>query len=97
MANKKTRFPWKHLIGFLLSITLTLVALWAGLYAGFSMTVIITIITVLAMCQAVLQLLMFMHMTEGEGTIQTGTMLYAAFIGVVVVAGTIWVMSFGMH
>lgn len=56
------------------------------------------IVVGLALVQAAIQLLMFMHMTESEdSSVQVGTILYSVFIAVAVVAGTIWVMSFGMH
>ncbi|RLQ93427.1 cytochrome aa3 quinol oxidase subunit IV [Falsibacillus albus] len=96
-SHSESRFPWKHLVGFIFSIVLTLIALWVGLYSGFSTKMIITFIVILAILQAIIQLFMFMHVTESEnGKWQTGTMLYAAFIAVAIVAGTIWVMSFGM-
>ncbi|MBA4493181.1 cytochrome aa3 quinol oxidase subunit IV [Paenactinomyces guangxiensis] len=89
-------FPWKHLIGFVLSIVLTLMALWVAFQSGLSLKSILVMIVILAIFQAVLQLLMFMHLTEGNsGKIQTGTMLYAAFIAITIVAGSIWVMSSG--
>ncbi|WP_349408929.1 cytochrome aa3 quinol oxidase subunit IV [Pseudalkalibacillus sp. SCS-8] len=98
MAKKSTQFPWQHVIGFLLSIVLTLAALWAALYAGFSMTMIIVIIVGLAIVQAIIQLLMFMHMTESSnGRHQTHIMLHSAFIAVVLVVGTLWVVSYGFH
>lgn len=91
----KSHFPWKHLMGFLFSILLTLMALWATFSSGFSMSIIFAVIIVLAICQAALQLLMFMHITERNSKVQTGTMLYAAFIAITIVAGSIWVMSAG--
>ncbi|WP_064092816.1 cytochrome aa3 quinol oxidase subunit IV [Rossellomorea aquimaris] len=97
MANSHSKFPWSHIVGFALSIVLTLIALWVALSSGFSTDTIIIIIVGLAIIQASIQLLMFMHIRESEdGKYQTATMLYAAFIAVAVVAGTIWVMSFGM-
>ncbi|SHE39807.1 cytochrome aa3 quinol oxidase subunit 4 [Seinonella peptonophila] len=89
------RFPWKHFVGYLLSVVLTLMALWITFSSGFSLSIIFAIIIVLAILQAVLQLLMFMHITERNSKIQTGTMLYAAFIAITIVAGSIWVMSAG--
>ena len=87
-------FPWKHVTGFVLSIILTLLALWVALYSGFSLTALYAVVIIFAVLQAVLQLLMFMHVNEGgSGKIQSGTMLYAAFIAVVVVAGSVWVMA----
>lgn len=90
------RFPWKHLIGFGLSIVLTLMALWVALYTDLSVKTILIIIFLFAVLQALLQLLLFMHMTESSsGKLQTRTMLYAAFIAITVVAGSVWVMSSG--
>lgn len=97
-TNSHSDFPWSHVVGFGLSIVLTLLALWIGFYSGFSLTTIMVIVVGLALVQATIQLLMFMHITESEdSTVQVGTILYAVFIAVAVVAGTIWVMSFGMH
>ncbi|KZZ85411.1 MULTISPECIES: cytochrome aa3 quinol oxidase subunit IV [Bacillaceae] len=93
------KFPWSNVIGFALSIVLTLLALWVGLASGFSDTTILIIIFVFAFFQAALQLLMFMHMTESSsGWIQTLNTVFAAFIAIVIVAGTVWVMgSHGGH
>lgn len=92
-----SHFPWSHVIGFALSIILTLLALWIGFKSGLSNTMIVVAVVGLALIQATIQLLMFMHMTESEDSkIQSGTILYSLFIAVAVVAGTIWVMSFGM-
>jgi cytochrome aa3-600 menaquinol oxidase subunit IV len=89
-------FPWKHVVGYLLSIVLTLLALWVAFKSGFSINVLMTFIYILAFLQAALQLLMFMHMTESSnGKYQTGTMFYAVFIAIVIAAGSVWVMSSG--
>ncbi|MBN8208793.1 cytochrome aa3 quinol oxidase subunit IV [Bacillus sp. NTK071] len=97
-TNSHNHFPWSHVVGFGLSIVLTLLALWIGFYSGYSLTTIMVIVVGLALVQAAIQLLMFMHITESEDSkVQLGTILYAVFIAVAVVAGSIWVMSFGMH
>ncbi|MCA0988836.1 cytochrome aa3 quinol oxidase subunit IV [Guptibacillus algicola] len=100
MANNEqthSHFPWSHVIGFALSIILTLFALWVGFESGLSNTMIVVVVVGLALIQATIQLVMFMHMTESEDSkYQTGTILYALFIAIAVVVGTIWVMSFGM-
>jgi cytochrome aa3-600 menaquinol oxidase subunit 4 len=91
-------FPWKHVIGYLLSIGLTLLALWGALYTDWSLRLILIVIFGLALIQAALQLLLFMHMTEtSSGKFQVTTMLHALFIFIVIIAGSIWVMSFGGH
>jgi cytochrome aa3-600 menaquinol oxidase subunit IV len=95
MANHHETFPWKHIIGFVLSLVLTFAALWVVLSSGLATKLIISIIVILAMLQAGLQLFLFMHLTESDsGKIQTINMAYAFFIAVVVVVGSIWVMWF---
>lgn len=91
-------FPWSHIVGFVLSIVLTIVALWFALHTNFSVKAKLIIIFIFAFLQAVLQLLMFMHIKEGSKGIQTGTMIYAAFIAITVAAGSVWVMAMpGMY
>ncbi|MBC8931927.1 cytochrome aa3 quinol oxidase subunit IV, partial [Escherichia coli] len=63
--------PWKHIVGFALSVILTLLAVWVALYSTLTTNVKVVIIFIFAFIQAALQLLMFMHMTEGrDGKIQ---------------------------
>lgn len=94
-------FPWKHLIGFVLSIVLTLFALWVALYTDLSVTWILIIIFGFAILQAALQLLMFMHVTENSTSsnltsrVQIGNILFAAFVAVVIVIGSVWVLTAG--
>lgn len=88
--------PWTQIIGFILSIALTFLAVWFGLYTNLSYGLIVSIVFVLAFIQAAIQLFMFMHVTEGEGKWQVGKMMSAAFIAIVIVAGTVWVLS-NMH
>ncbi|MFC7373554.1 cytochrome aa3 quinol oxidase subunit IV [Fictibacillus iocasae] len=98
MANPNKRFPMSHVIGLVLSIVMTLAAAWAALESDLSRTVVLVIIVVLAILQAMLQLFMFMHMTESEnGVWQTLNIAYAFFIAITVVAGSVWVMYFGIH
>ncbi|BBW98013.1 cytochrome aa3 quinol oxidase subunit IV [Geobacillus sp. FSL W8-0032] len=88
-------FPWKHIIGFLLSLVLTFAALWVALSSGLPLKAVIGIIVLFAVIQASLQLFMFMHVNESDsGRMQTFNMMYSFFIAVVVVAGSIWVMQF---
>ncbi|KOO37346.1 cytochrome aa3 quinol oxidase subunit IV [Priestia koreensis] len=90
-------FPWKHLIGFIISLALTFVAVFIAFETDLSKTAIMSGIIILAVLQALLQLIMFMHVTESEsGKVQVVNMAFAFFIAIAVVAGSIWVMSFGM-
>ncbi|MBH0171327.1 MULTISPECIES: cytochrome aa3 quinol oxidase subunit IV [Fictibacillus] len=101
VANEHHGFPWKHLIGFVLSIVLTLFALWIALETDLSMTWILIIIFGFAFLQAALQLLMFMHVTENStksnltSRVQIGNILFAAFVAIVIVIGSVWVMAAG--
>jgi len=101
VANEHHGFPWKHLIGFVLSIVLTLFALWIALETDLSMTWILIIIFGFAILQAALQLLMFMHVTENSTKgnlttrVQIGNILFAAFVAIVIVIGSVWVMAAG--
>jgi cytochrome aa3-600 menaquinol oxidase subunit 4 len=93
-ANSK--YPISHIIGFLLSLLLTFVATFVALKAQFSFTIVMWIIGSLAVLQAGLQLFMFMHVTEGEdGKANIINMAYAAFMAIVIVAGSIWVLTSG--
>ncbi|EUJ25264.1 cytochrome aa3 quinol oxidase subunit IV [Listeria cornellensis] len=95
-AHAEEGIPWKHIVGFALSIALTLLAVWVVFESTLSKSVIITVIFIFAFIQAALQLLMFMHMTEGQnGRIQVGNILFAAFIAIVIVMGSYWVMEIG--
>ncbi|KGX83450.1 cytochrome aa3 quinol oxidase subunit IV [Pontibacillus marinus] len=96
-GNNHNKFPWNHVLGFIFSIVLTLLAVWAALYSSLSITAIVWTIVTLALLQAAVQLFMFMHIGEGEGKAQKGTIYFSAFIAVVIVAGSIWVMNAMMH
>lgn len=97
MAKNTKGFPITHVVGFIMSLVLTFAAVAVALKTSLPVKTIVWIIGTLAVIQAALQLYMFMHMNEGEdGKSQTVNVLYGFFIAVVTVAGSIWVMSFGM-
>lgn len=97
MSKDTKGFPITHVIGFIMSLVLTFIAVAVALKTSLPVKTIVWIIGTLAVLQAGLQLYMFMHMNEGEdGKSQTVNVLYGFFIAVVTVAGSIWVMSFGM-
>ncbi|WP_042463851.1 cytochrome aa3 quinol oxidase subunit IV [Neobacillus dielmonensis] len=97
MEKHKNGFPVTHVLGFIMSLVLTFGALGVALKTSLPFTTIIWIIGSLAIIQAALQLYMFMHMNEGEdGTANTINVISGFLVAVVAVAGSIWVMSFGM-
>src|SRR5690349_17752954 len=98
MADHTKRFPIKHVLGFLLSIVLTLLALWAALGSGLSNKWIIIIIMALAIIQAGIQLFMFMHMVESEshnGPIPWNMIFHGLVLAAIIVAGSLFTMYSG--
>jgi len=85
-----------HTVGLIFSIVLTLVAVYVMLYTGMSLQVRTSIIIGFAFLQALVQLLMFMHLTEGpDGRATAFKVLFAVIITLLVIIGTYWVMVGG--
>lgn len=96
MNHHANRFPISHVIGFFMSLVLTLGAAWVALMTSLPPKVIMWVIGSLAFVQAAIQLFMFMHLREGEDSkANVINILYAAFLAVVIVAGSIWVLTSG--
>jgi cytochrome aa3-600 menaquinol oxidase subunit 4 len=86
----------KHTVGFIASIVLTLLAVFVTLYTSITFQAKVTIIFGFAFIQAALQLLMFMHLTEGkDGRVQLFKVIFAIIITLIIVIGTYWVMQGG--
>ncbi|WP_044716220.1 cytochrome C oxidase subunit IV family protein [Bacillus anthracis] len=68
-------FPWSHVFGFIF----------------LPLSTILTTIIVMAVAQALLQLIMFMHLKEGEGRVQILTMIYSFFVATATVGLTVWI------
>jgi cytochrome aa3 quinol oxidase subunit IV len=93
-GSKKT-FPWPHVIGYVGSILLTVLALWFTVNAPFSQGSIITILLMLAVLQILIQLIFFMHITEKRGPAYHSIAIALGFLFTfAVVAGSLWVMTF---
>ncbi len=89
-------FPIGHVIGFLMSLLLTFAAAIVALKTSLPTNTILFIIGGLAVIQAGLQLFMFMHVSEGEDKkAQIINIAYGVFVAVVIVAGSIWVLTSG--
>ncbi|GGF98259.1 cytochrome aa3 quinol oxidase subunit IV [Paenibacillus abyssi] len=98
MDKKMKRYPIGHVVGFLSSLLLTFVAAGIALRTSLSFHTIMLLIGGLALVQAALQLFMFMHVNEGEDRkTQVINIAYGLIVAVIIVAGSIWVMSFGHH
>jgi len=99
MEKQMKGFPVSHVVGFIFSLILTFSAAGIALKTDLSFKVIMWIIGTLAVFQAGIQLFMFMHLREGEdGKTNVVNIAYGVFMAVVIVVGSIWVMSSGhMH
>lgn len=100
MADPKKRIPMNHVIGFLLSITMTLLAAWAVVSSNLPVRWVIISILILALLQAGVQLFMFMHITEkgsGGGHVPWNMMFHGFALAAIIVAGSLFTMSFGFH
>lgn len=86
----------KHTVGFIASIVLTLLAVYVTIYTSLALNAKITIIFGFAFIQAALQLLMFMHLTEGKDRrTQLFKVIFAIIITLITVIGSYWVMVGG--
>lgn len=96
MHKKEEGFPWSHVIGYIASLVLTFAALWIILSKPFHPGPLFTITLILAIFQILIQIFFFMHITESHGPRWHTQMLSLGFLfTLAVVAGSIWIMSFG--
>ncbi len=95
-AHGHETFPWKHIIGYILSLILTAAAFWLVLGTNINGNFKIGIIMILAVFQMLVQLFMFMHLTERNHgpAFQSATLYYGLFIAILVIGGSIWIMTF---
>ncbi|MDY0395149.1 cytochrome aa3 quinol oxidase subunit IV [Virgibacillus halophilus] len=91
----KQLFPVKHIMGFICSLVLTVVAL--GVLAfDLSVKSGVILLLITAFLQASIQLVMFMHAGESEDKKSIYTnVIYALFIAVVTILGTLLTMIWG--
>ena len=89
-------FPKTHVIGFISSIVLTLLALTV-LVLDVSFTAKMVILFVTAILQACLQLFLFMHIGESEDKKELYiNVAFAALIGIITIVGPLLVMVWDM-
>ena len=88
-------FPKEHVLGFIGSIVLTLVAL-SVIQFDLSLTAALVILWVTAIAQASLQLVLFMHIgeTDDKKSIYVAT-IYSVVIGLVTVFDSLLAMIWG--
>ncbi|AZS13533.1 MULTISPECIES: cytochrome aa3 quinol oxidase subunit IV [Paenibacillus] len=91
----KKLFPVHHVMGYVFSLILSVVALSVILW-DMPLAVGMTILLVCAAIQMGVQLFMFMHIGEtGSKTSLYTNIAYALFVGLVTVFGTLFTMIWG--
>lgn len=90
-------FPWRGIIGYLLSIVLTAFSLWIGLTHAAQFGYVLYVILGLAVLQIFVQMFMFMHVTESDEGFpwQTFGMISGLIFVAAIVLMSIWIMGFG--
>lgn len=82
-----------YIVGFILSIALTLLAFGAVMQQWFSPLMIVTFITVMAVFQLLVQLIFFLHFSsESKPYWNLSAFIFATLIVVIIVVASIWIM-----
>lgn len=82
-----------YIVGFMLSIVLTLAAYFAIVNDWFSGTAALLFVTALAVAQLLVQLLFFLHLGQERGPRwNLMSFLFAGMVVFIVVIGSIWIM-----
>lgn len=92
----KQLFPIRHVMGYVFSLLLSVIAL-ASIVWDMSFTAGLWILIVCAAIQAAVQLFLFMHIDEDKASRVSHYMniLYALFVAIVTVFGTLFTMIWG--
>lgn len=99
LSFKATKEEWHgsyraYLIGFIASLTLTLLSFGLVLMRYFSSQGTIYFIVFLAMVQAVIQLLFFLHVgQEAKPKWETLIFFFMMLILIIIAGGSLWVMN----
>lgn len=90
------RFPWKGIIGYIMSIILTAFSMWIVFAHVAQFGTALFIILGLAVLQIFVQLFMFMHVTESDdGPPWQVLGLLAGLLFVATIVGmSMWIMTF---
>lgn len=84
-----------YIIGFALSIILTIIPLVVVMNHMMSKTGTLVLILIMAVLQFAVQLFFFMHVKEGENARwNIMTLIFGLIILVTIVGGSIWIMTY---
>ena len=89
--------PKQYIIGFILSIVLTIVALYLTENNVMSVGALIITILILAAAQVFVQLFFFMHINEKQDdgpAYNVMALILAAIFTIAIIGGSMWIMAF---
>lgn len=87
-----------YVIGFVLSIVLTIIPLVLVMNQMMEKTATVVTIMVMAILQFVVQLFFFMHIREGEKPrYNVHTLILGLVIVLTIIVGSIWIMMFNKY
>ena len=87
--------PWPQIIGYVLSLVLTLAATLLVVHHLIAPLYLPAVILLLAVMQAGIQLGLFMHLREGVGpSWQIAALVLAGIVALGIVIFSIWIMAF---
>lgn len=85
---------FKYLIGFIISIALSLEAYYLALGNNLNYANLIAILLLLAVIQLIVQLVFFIHIVdEKKPRINLQVLIFASFTVLVIVFGSLWIMN----
>lgn len=88
-------FPWRQIIGYVLSLALTLLALALVIQHVLSPALLLIVVLVMAGVQAAVQFGFFMHLRESTGPAwHIASLALGIAVALGIVAFSIWIMSF---
>lgn len=92
-APKSSAALWRYLIGFVLSLALTLASFGVVMQDVLPRPMILPAVVVLCVAQLVVQLVYFLHLGPSRAQrANTGVFVCTALLIAIVVAGSLWVM-----
>ena len=90
-----TRLPSAQIVGYALSVGITLLALWLSASAGLRLVPLVVLLLALALVQAGVQLVSFMHVRESRGPAwHLPLLLIAGGVAVATVVFSLWIVAF---
>lgn len=83
-----------NIIGFVLSVILTIIPFWIVIDHSFSNSIILKIVIISAVIQILLQLIYFLHLNiKSEGGWNIISLVFSAIVILIIITGSMWIMS----